>query len=30
MGRSTLVLLVGWTQCPIVGPWTIRAVISTN
>jgi hypothetical protein len=29
-GNSTLVVLVGVAQCPIVGPWTIRAVVSTN
>jgi hypothetical protein len=29
-GRNTLLLLFGWARCPIVGPWTIRAVVSTN
>ncbi|HUF50926.1 MAG TPA: hypothetical protein VMN60_08845 [Longimicrobiales bacterium] len=33
-GRSTLLLFVGVTQpvnySPIVGPWTVCAVVSTN
>jgi hypothetical protein len=29
-GRSMLVLLLGWTYSPSPGPWTIRAIISTN
>ena len=33
-GRGTLVLIVGESQIdatlPIAGPWTVRAVVSTN
>jgi hypothetical protein len=29
-GKNTLVVFVSVTRSPIVGPWTVRAVVSTN
>jgi hypothetical protein len=29
-GRNRLVIYVGMARSPIVGPWTLRAVISSN
>ncbi|HEX6133691.1 MAG TPA: hypothetical protein VFZ24_07005 [Longimicrobiales bacterium] len=29
-GRNTLVVFIGVMRSPIVGPWTVRAVVSTN
>jgi hypothetical protein len=29
-GRNTLVVFVSLVRSPIVGPWTVTAVISTN
>jgi len=28
--RGTMLLFVGLIRSPIVGPWTVRAVVSTN
>ncbi|HSJ08055.1 MAG TPA: hypothetical protein VK936_15225 [Longimicrobiales bacterium] len=29
-GRKTVLVFVTATQSPIVGPWTVQAVVSTN
>ena len=29
-GKNTLVVFVSLTDSPFVGPWTVRAVVSTN
>jgi hypothetical protein len=29
-GRNTLVVFVSLAQSPILGPWTVKAVISSN
>jgi hypothetical protein len=29
-GRHRLIVYMGMTRSPIIGPWTLRAVISTN
>jgi hypothetical protein len=29
-GRNTLVVFVSVMRSPIAGPWTVRAVVSTN
>ena len=29
-GRNTLLVYLSVMRCPIVGPWTVRAVVSTN
>jgi hypothetical protein len=29
-GRSTLLVFVTSTMSPIVGPWTVEAIVSTN
>jgi hypothetical protein len=29
-GRNRLVIYVGMSRSPIIGPWTLRAVISSN